>query len=97
MESFDTPQNPRKVNAEVECMEVMEKRKQEEQKIVEDIKLEPVQVLKNVRSECWNFLWVARASCICTWPRKSLFVINSNLKNIHSNCFILFSQKVGTI
>ena len=34
VESVDTLQNPRKVDVEVECMEVMEKRKQEEQKIV---------------------------------------------------------------
>ena len=40
MESVDTLQNTRKVD--VECMEVMEKRTQEEQKVVEDIKLEPV-------------------------------------------------------
>ena len=54
---FNTLQNPRKVDVEVECMEVVEKRKQEEQKIVEDTKLEPDQVLRNVRSECWIFIY----------------------------------------
>ena len=57
-------------------MEVMEKRKQEEQKIVEDIKLEPVQVLKNVRSECWNFLWVAQEQVAFVHGQESLCLLS---------------------